>query len=293
MDLPPIQFDRLTRWHFVLATLLAAAGVVVTCEAWRDMYFIASSDDEYSHIFLVPFVFAWMVWVRRIRLRHCPVRLTMLGPVIVIAGWWLGHYGFNHGRQSFWHAGAIFVLLGCLVSVVGKATLLRFLPAAFVLLFLVPLPGYFRQMIALPLQAWTAQIAKTFLDLIKIDTEVSGNTLTVNGIPVTIAEACNGMKLVFPLLLLAYAFAFGLPLKTGVRVMILAVSPLVALACNVVRIVPTVWLYGRDRAELAGKFHDWSAWAMLPVAFLLLMSVIRLFKWLALPVQRYTLAAQT
>jgi exosortase len=288
----PFKFDRLTRWHALAAGTMALLGIAVTFEAWRDIHFIASNDDEYSQIFLVPLVAAWLIWVRRMRLRHCPVRGTILGPVLAIAGAVIGSYGFNHGVQSFWHGGSLLVVLGCVVSVVGKTALIRFLPAVIVLVFLIPIPGDLRQRIAIPLQAYTAQIAKVVLDLARIETEVSGNTLIVNGVPVMIAEACNGMRLVMPLLLVAYAFAYGLPLRNGVRMAILLVSPLTALACNVARTLPTIWLYGRQDEVIARQFHDWSAWAMLPVAFLILMGVIRLFRWAALPVERYTLASQ-
>lgn len=287
-----VRLDRLTLWHGVAALVMGALGVLATLDAWREIHFIASHDEEYSHIFLVPLVAAWLVWVRRMRFRHCPATATVLGPLLVAIGWLIGSYGFNHAVQSFWHAGAVLVVLGCMLSVLGKQALVRFLPAAVVLLFIIPVPGHIRQEIAYPLQTWTARIAKVLLDILGIETDVSGNTLVIGGVPVMIAEACNGMRLVFPLLLVAYAFAFGLPLRSGVRAVILLVAPLTALACNVMRTLPTIWLYGRHNEELARQFHDWSAWAMLPVAFLVLVGIIRLFRWAALPVERYTLASQ-
>lgn len=291
MSRTPIKLDRLTPSHGIVALLMGLAAALVTGDVWRDIRFIASRDDEYSHIFLVPLVALWLVWVRRVRLRHCPVSGTLLGPLLAGVGWWTSQYGFNHGMQSLWHGGALLVVVGAVISVLGKHVLFRFFPAIVVLLFLVPFPGEQRQMIALPLQAWTAQISKVLLDVMRVETEISGNTLTINGVPVMIAEACNGMRLVFPLLLVAYAFAYGLPLRDGVRLLILAAAPLTALACNVLRTLPTVWLYGRNNELVARQFHDWSAWAMLPLAFLVLLGLLRVLRWAALPVERYTLAS--
>jgi exosortase len=284
--------ERWTIWHVIGAVLMAALGVLATRDAWADIYDIAYIDEEYSHIFLVPLVAAYLIWVRRVRFRFCAPTGTFAGPLIALAGWLISSYGFYHGVQSFWHGGAVLVVLGCIVSVVGKNVLFRFFPAVAVLVFLVPFPGTLRQQIALPLQSWTAQIAQILLEMFGIDVERSGNLISVNGMPVSIAEACNGLRMVFALILVSYAFSFGLPLKNFVRVLVLLASPLAAILCNVVRILPTVWLYGFHSKSAADKFHDYSGWIMLPIAFLLLYGIIRLMRWALIPVTRYTLASQ-
>ena len=50
-----------TPWHLLGAALMGALGVWVTLDAWRDILFIATMDEEASHIFLVPFVAAWLI----------------------------------------------------------------------------------------------------------------------------------------------------------------------------------------------------------------------------------------
>jgi exosortase len=284
--------ERWTLWHAAGAILMALLGVLITHEAWHDIYNIASVDEEYSHIFLVPLVAAYLVWVRRVRFRFCTPTGTLLGPLIAGLGWLMSSYGFYHNIQSFWHVGAVLVVLGCVVSVVGKHVVFRFFPAVAVLIFLVPCPGLIRQQIALPLQSWTAQIAQTLLEMFGVDVERSGNLISVNGKPVSIAEACNGLRMVFALILVSYAFSFGLPLRNSVRMIVLAASPLAAIFCNVIRILPTAWLYGYYSKATANKFHDYSGWVMLPIAFLLLYGIIRLLRWAMIPVTRYTLASQ-
>src|SRR5262249_24507594 len=81
------------------AIAMGAVGVLATREAWADIYAIGMTDEESSHIFLVPIVVAWIAWVRRLRLRHCPPRGMMIGPAIAAAGWLLYWYGFNHATQ--------------------------------------------------------------------------------------------------------------------------------------------------------------------------------------------------
>ncbi len=281
-----------TPWHALAAVLMGAAGVLATRAAWSDIYFIASKDEEASHILLVPIVAAWMFWVRRARLRYCAPRGQMIGPPIVAAGWMVSVFGFNHNVQAMWHGGAVLVVLGCVLSVLGKHVLFRFLPAFAVLVFLIPVPGRVRQEIAVPLQTATAAVTQVLFETGGIPIERSGNLLSINGTPVTVAEACNGMRMVFALVLVSFAFAYSLPLRNSVRVLVLLASPLAAIVCNVIRLLPTVWLYGYTAEPIAKKFHDVSGWIMLPIAFVLLLGVVRLLRWAMIPVARFNLAYQ-
>jgi len=284
--------ERLTQWHVFAALGMGLLGVVVTWDAWLDIYTLAYKDEEYSHIFLVPIVALAMVYVRRMRMRHCRPSGAIVGVMFVALGWAMHSYGFYHAKQALWHLGAVVVVLGCMLAVLGKNVLFRFLPAVAVLVFLVPVPGKIRQAIALPLQTWTAQTAQTGLEICGVETEVSGNTLSINGKPVTVAEACNGMRMVFPLLLVSYAFSFALPLRQSVRFLMLLVSPLIAIFCNVVRTMPTIWLYGNANRAIADAFHAWSGWAMYVVSLVLLLVIIRALKWAMLPLSRFPLASQ-
>ena len=281
-----------SKWHLIGAIVLAAVGVIATHAAWADIYFIASVDEEASHIFLVPVVSAWMIWVRRSRLRYCPPAGTWVGPPIVAAGWIMSVYGYNHAMQALWHAGAVTVVLGCVLSVLGKNVLFRFLPAIVVLGFLVPVPGTIRQSFAFPLQTATATATEAILETLGAPIERDVNMLSINGQNVTVAEACNGMRMVFALVLVSYAFAFSMPLRSSVRAVVLLASPLAAIVCNVIRLIPTVWFYGYANRDFAGKFHDVSGWIMLPIAFFMLLGIIRALRWALVPVARFNLAYQ-
>ena len=293
MTLPKsFRTDRLTRWHVMAALVMGALGVLATFDAWHDIYTLATKDEEYSHIFLVPIVALAMLVVRRMRMRHCKPSGMIVGVLMIGLGWAMTSYGFYHAVQALWHAGAVVVVLGCMLSVLGKNVIFRFFPAIAVLVFLVPVPGRIRQEIALPLQTWTARTAQTGLEICGVETEVSGNTLSINGKPVTVAEACNGLRMVFPLILVSYAFSFALPLRNGVRFLMLLASPLVAIFCNVLRTLPTIWLYGNKPRAVADAFHEWSGWAMLLISFLLLLGIIKALKWAMLPLTRFPLASQ-
>jgi len=76
-----------------------------------------------------------------------------------------------------------------------------------------------------------------------------------------------------------------------VRFLLVLASPLATIFCNLLRILPTAWLHGYRSESTALAFHDTAGWLMLPVAFLLLLGIIKVLRWAMIPVMRYTLAS--
>jgi exosortase len=276
----------------VIGLLLAAVAVWATSRAWSDAWALADINGENSHVFLAPLVVVWLAWVRRARLPHVRVTGRWSGLALIIAGWIISANGVEQNFAAAFHLGSLLIVVGAFVSVCGKGAVLRFLPAAVALLFLIPVPQRVRQDLAIPLQTTTAWLTDGVLDAIGVDSQVAGNTLIVNGKSIMIAEACNGMPMVFGLMLVTYAFAFAWPMRNGVRWALLILSPLVTLGCNVLRTVPLVWTYANRSRETFEWLHTYSSWVMLPLAFVLLLGVVQALRWLEVPVERYRLAGQ-
>ena len=279
-----------TRWHPLALVLLMVMGIAVTFDAWLDIYRIVSKDEESSHTWLVPVIAGWLVFRRRGRLRRCVPGGLLLGPIMIVAGGLLYFTGAIYLIQSPWHAGAVLLLVGCIVTVLGKDTLFQLAPAFAVLIFLVPVPGRLRSQIAIPLEGITARATQTCCEILGMPVERLGTVLQINGVDVAIEEACNGLRMVFSLTLVSYAIAFSSPLKGYIRIGMVAASPILAIIFNVLRLIPTVWLYGYFPLETANRFHDISGWLMPPAAFLVLLGILRLLRWAMVPVSRFTLA---
>jgi exosortase len=220
------------------------------------------------------------------------VQPSLIGPAIILGGWAFSYWGFIAGVQIAWHSGALLVLLGVLISLTGLVPLAVLGPVFAVLLFLLPVPGEIRHRIAYPLQEMATGITHAMLELLGVEAIRSGNVIIINGEQVAVGEACNGMRMVFALTLVVYAFAFGSLLKPATRVTLIVLSPAIAVLCNVIRLIPTSLIFGYGTAESAQQFHDLAGWIMLPVALGILIGVLRTFRWLEFPVSSYRLASQ-
>lgn len=280
---PHIQ-RQWTIWHALGAVLLVGASIAVAYDAWATLFHIAAKDTESSHIFLVAVAAPWIVLVRKHQLAKCRPVMTWLGPLIVAVGWGCLIYGWDIHDKEFWFFGAIVMAIGCVVSFVGGQVLWKALPAFLVLGFLIPVPGLIRMSISIPLQTIMAGLTQHVGEFMGIIINRAGNVLVVNGQPIEVAEACNGMRMVFGLFLVAYTFAFVTPLRWWARGLVLLSAPLLALLCNLIRIVPTVWLYGYAETETADTFHEIAGWMVIPLGFFVLTGTVSVLEWLGVPV---------
>jgi len=281
-----------TRERIAILAVLLVLAMWSGWAQWADIFTIAWRDEEASHILLVPPILIWLIWVRRVRFRRSPPRFSWAGPVVIGVGWLTAFVSFNIAFQAGWHTGAVLMMLGAVTTVVGTQVLANFAPAVALTAMLVPVPGAIRLLIAGPLQNATARVTRVVLEAMGFWVERSGNMLLINEREVAVHEACNGMRMVFALVLVSYAFAYTVPLRNSVRLLILILSPIAAIVCNVFRLTPTVLLYGYSDEQTADWFHAGAGWAMLPLAFLILMGITRSLRWALVPTYRFTLAHQ-
>jgi exosortase len=271
------------RLRALAAISLAALAVAVTWGAWCEIFQTGWNDEESSQVLLVPLAVACIVWVRRGKFAQWRYRHQWVGPALIVIGWVLSSLGYRQGRLMCLDLGAIVTVIGALVTFAGIELLIRFLPAVGALAFLIPPMPQRRYLIAQPMGEITARITQFVCQLLHMHVERHGNLLTLNGVEVCVAEACNGMRMVIVLLLACYLYCFVMPLRRSVRIMLLAASPLIAIVCNVIRLVPTVWMFGNASSRAAQTFHDATGWLMIGVAFVLLMGIVQMAQRLTAP----------
>lgn len=282
-------------WNFSAGLwlgVLSLVAIAATFDLWKDIFSIGMRDEENSQLLLAPFVAAWLVWVRRERIRFARPEVSVTGPLVIMAGWISIRLGYDHGIIIAQHGGALLIVCGAALTMVGPRIVRLFLPAAIALLFILPVPGRIRQAVALPLQEHTAQITQYLLTAFSVPLERSGSVLNINGHEVAVAEACNGMRMVAALGLITFAFVFSVPMRQRIRVFFLIISPAIALLVNVIRLVPTVLLYGYAGTSVADAFHEVSGWVMLFVALGLLWATLGLLRWLEIAVSPHPIGEE-
>ena len=271
----------------IAASLGIGLAIAATFGVWAETWSRALGNPEDSHILMALPIAIWLAWLRRSRLRRWSPSPSFFGPVMIGVGWLLILAGYRFAFDVFQHLGALLTVLGAAVAVLGHRLLFIFKPSVIALLFLFPVPGRFRQHVAIPLQHASAAITEQVLVLSGVAIERTGILLNLNGREVAVAEACNGMRMVTALGLITIAFVFSVPMRSRVRFLLLALTPLFALVVNTIRLIPTSLAYGYATEDTATIVHDVGGWAVLGFAVALLWLTLVTLRWLEIPVSPY------
>lgn len=278
------------RWAPLQAIAAMLAAVLACLPAWRDIYVSATADPDNGYIVLVPAVAGWLALCRRRRLRSAGRRGLWLGPVIVTAAGLVYLLGGTLGITLALHLGAIGVLIGAIWSVVGRSVMLRMSPAVFALFFLAPAPMEWLLPISNILGSWSLAVTAGLLEILGIAAHVNGRELVVGTAELSLSGFA-GVRMIAAIGLVTYAFAFGMPLRHGVRIGLVLASPLVAIIANVVRLVPFAVLADNWPAS-ANILAQVSGWLTLALALGMLYGGIRVLRYIQIPARRYALAYQ-
>jgi exosortase len=297
LPLPQQGISRLsTVWHrrqsLVTIWALAAATLVLGlayAPNFRDLYSTWDDDPNYSHGKLVIPIAVFILWRR---LSAAPAEPL---PTAVPAPWWgwvfltavLAVRAIAYEWNSQWSETATLLpAMACLTWIFGGWPLLqRIWPAIIFLVFLLPLPAVVNDLIGLPLQGIAASGSCFLLQLSGLWAIQEGNVIhltTPHGsIPLDVALACNGLRMLMTMAATITATIILIPLPTWKRITLLVSTVPIALLSNMIRIVATGWCYYMVTGPTAKqRAHDVSGLLMMPLALILVGLEVQLLSWL-------------
>ena len=151
-----------------------------------------------------------------------------------------------------------------------------FWPAVLHLVFMLPLPQFLYWKINTGLQFLSSELGVSFVRLMDVPVFLDGNVIDLGVYKLMVAEACSGLRYLFPIMSFSYVFAV---LYTGPRwhkiVLLLSAVP-IAVLMNSLRIGVIGVLvdrYGIGQAE--GFLHFFEGWVIFLSCIVILFLMVK------------------
>jgi exosortase len=234
-----------------------------------------SSDPDYSHGFLVPLFAVVLLWLHREVLSAAPApfprAVHIAGVLLLLSAAGLRAFGV-YSRVITIEAYSLIPCLFGLVLLCGEGRVLRWTtPAIGFLVFMIPLPGFVANAMGSSLQQLATAASTYALQTLGIPAVANGNIISLTEATVGVAEACNGLRMLYSFVALSVAACLLVARPWWEKVIICVSAVGIAVVANLVRIVATAAAYEMGDPDLAEQiFHDFAGWLMMPFAMLLL-----------------------
>lgn len=270
--------DTIWRFSFGLAALATVVGLLSVLPFWdglADMWNVWVNYPEYSHSLLVPPIAAFLLWQQKDRLETVEFSGSWRGVALV---------GFGGALLVLGQLGTIYVvieyaflltLFGLALALTGGKAFRLIAVPLLVLLFMIPLPSFFFTNLSSKLQLISSELGAAFIRLFGISVFLEGNVIDLGGYKLQVAEACDGLRYLFPLLTLGFLMAYFYKGAVWKRVFLFFSSIPITVFMNSFRIGTIgvmVEHWGIGMAE--GFLHEFQGWIVFMASAALMFAEI-------------------
>ena len=263
-------------YWLLLATLAAVAffweGIESLLVAWE--------APEYSHGPLIP-VLSALLFLRQLKeedIHTGPVN-TIPGLVLMVIAIFFGAIGKFSGIEDV-VAYALILWVGAILLIsFGWSQGKRFWPPVLHLVYMLPLPGVLYFKMSTFLQAISSELGVWFLQLMSVPVFLEGNIIDLGVYKLHVAEACSGLRYLFPILSFSYIFAVLYKGPMWHKAVLLISAAPITVLMNSIRIAIAGWIVDRWGLEhVEGFSHFFEGW----VIFMACVGLLFLLAWLML-----------
>jgi len=229
---------------------------------------------EYGHGYVIPFIAILFAWHDLSERRPMPAS-SWRGLVFLLIGFGC----LLISQLSTFNAVAVYGLILGLVGLsdclLGRQVTRVLAPAFIYLLFAVPLPDFLYVDLSARMQLVSSTLGVHLLELAAVPVFQDGNVIDLGGLKLQVAEACSGLRYLFPLASLGFLAAYLLKDAFWKRAVVLLSTLPITILLNAARIAVigiTADRWGPQMAE--GLIHVVEGWVVFGLcAFCLLLEI--------------------
>ena len=258
---------------------LATVGAGVFFADGLDALLAAWSLPEYSHGPLIPILSA-LLFLKQLKdypIDPGPKRNRWVGVTMIVAALALAALGKLSNISDLVAYATILWVGGILLVSFGWATGKHFWPPVLHLVYMLPLPGVIYYKMTTWLQFISSELGVYFLRLLSIPVFLDGNIIDLGITKLHVAEACSGLRYLFPILSFSYIFAVLYKGPMWHKAVLLISAAPITVFMNSVRIAIAgviVQHWGLD--WLDGFSHFFEGWVIFIACILILFALARI-----------------
>lgn len=265
---PEVAGPLLFAASVVAAVIVFWFGLVSLTKAW--------AVPEYSHGPIIPLIslFLFLREMRGVPPSAAPVTDRWPGLAVIALGLGVGVAGSLMRIDQIVTYGFIVWIAGMVLVCFGWRRGLLFWPAVVHLTFMLPLPQIVYWRVSTYLQGVSSEIGVWLIKLAGIPVYLDGNIIDLGVYMLQVAEACSGLRYLFPMLSFSFVFAI---LYRGPfwhkALLLLAAAPITVLmnSFRIGMIGVLVDSYGIGHAE--GFLHAFEGWIIFVACVLILFGL--------------------
>jgi len=230
-----------------LAGLVVAAFIAVYFPAWKNLVLTWSSQDEYSHGFLIVPLALYIAWQKKDKLAVIQPKPSNWGLGVVIVSllcYLVAQFGEILTLSSLC---LVTTVAGILLYFFGFSILKELLFPISLLLFMIPIPAQIYSSLTIPLQLLVSEVSVGVAQLFGVPIYREGNVLHLPDRTLQVVQACSGLRSMVSILTLSLIIGY-FTLKSSVsRTILFFFGIPAAILANIVRVL-----------VLIGSFHYFS-----------------------------------
>jgi exosortase D (VPLPA-CTERM-specific) len=270
-DTRPVFRISLLSWVLTAAALAAAISAAKT--GLTQMLGSLLTRPEYSHGVIIPFVAAFLVWQRRDQIERLPFTGSWAGLSLALFGITLAAIGKMSALFTVQDYSVMVTLYGVVLALTGWRVFRLLWMPLLILTFMVPLPEFLYQNFSAELQLVSSQIGVWFMRLFGVTVFLEGNVIDLGIYKLQVAEACDGLRYLFPLMTIGFLIAYFFNAVLWKRVLLFLSSIPITILMNSFR-VGTIGVmvehWGVRIAE--GFLHEFQGWVVFMMSGALMVA---------------------
>ncbi len=253
------------------AGVFFAEGINALLVAWQ--------LPEYSHGPLIP-ILSGLLFLRQLKdvpINTGPADKRWIGFGVLIVAVVFGTLGKLANIDDIVAYALIIWVGGILLISFGWKTGKHFWPPVLHLVYMLPLPGVIYYKLSTFLQYISSELGVFFLQILSVPVFLDGNIIDMGVYKLHVAEACSGLRYLFPILSFSYIFAVLYKGPMWHKAVLLISAAPITVFMNSVRIAIAGYIVNNYGLEWVDGFsHFFEGWVIFVACIILLFLLARI-----------------